>query len=168
MIVLGEYFTICSVTDCMILKLTFSRSSRLIPGLRGTPEVMTTTSESAVSFQPASSAPAPMIRESDPSIGHASYMSSATPFAFWSAMSMMTTSASSLSAMARATVAPTLPAPPTTVTFRFMELLHGGDHTIAELRALHFGRAVHQPREVVRDGLGRNRPVHPLHHQIRG
>src|SRR5689334_15736905 len=34
---------------------------------------------------------------------------------------MMTTSASSLSAIARATVAPTLPAPPTTVTFLFME-----------------------------------------------
>src|SRR4051795_5638600 len=91
-----------------------------MPGLRGTPEVMTTTSEFAVSFHPASSAPAPMMRESDPSIGHASYMSSATPFAFWSAMSMMTTSASSLSAMARATVAPTAPAPPTTVTFLFM------------------------------------------------
>ena len=43
-----------------------------MPGLRGTPDVMTTTSELAVSFQPASSAPAPMIRESDPSIGHAS------------------------------------------------------------------------------------------------
>ena len=94
-----------------------------MPGLRGTPDVITTTSEFAVSFQPASSAPAPMMRESDISIGHASYMSSATPLAFWSAMSMMTTSASSLSAMARATVAPTFPAPPTTVTFRFIGLL---------------------------------------------
>ena len=35
-------------------------------------------------------------------------------------MSTMTTSASSLSAMQRATVAPTLPAPPTTVTLRFI------------------------------------------------
>ena len=50
-------------------------------------------------------------------------MSSATPAAFCSAMSMMTTSASSFSAMARATVAPTLPAPPTTVTLRFMHVL---------------------------------------------
>src|SRR5688572_31420792 len=50
-------------------------------------------------------------------------MSSATPAAFWSAMSMMTTSASSFSAIARATVMPTLPAPPTTVTLRFMRLL---------------------------------------------
>ena len=45
----GEYFTTCSVTACMILKFTFSRSSRLMPGLRGTPDVMTTTSELAVS-----------------------------------------------------------------------------------------------------------------------
>src|SRR6185503_271393 len=35
-------------------------------------------------------------------------------------MSMITTSASSFSAIARATVMPTLPAPPTTVTLRFM------------------------------------------------
>src|SRR5258706_14959036 len=35
-------------------------------------------------------------------------------------MSIITTSASSFSAMLRAAVAPTLPAPPTTVTFRFI------------------------------------------------
>src|SRR5580692_5585357 len=61
-----------------------------------------------------------MTRESDPYTGHASRMSSATPVAFWSAMSMTTTSASCLSATPRATVAPTLPAPPTTVTLRFI------------------------------------------------
>ncbi len=44
----GEYLTTCSVTAFMMPKLTFSRSSRLMPGLRGTPEVMTTTSEFAV------------------------------------------------------------------------------------------------------------------------
>src|SRR5688572_4623766 len=49
-------------------------------------------------------------------------MSSAMPAAFSAAISMMTTSASSLTAMARATVAPTLPAPPTTVTLRFITL----------------------------------------------
>ena len=43
-----------------------------MPGLRGMPEVITTTSELAVSLQPASSAPAPMMRESDFSIGQAS------------------------------------------------------------------------------------------------
>ena len=47
-------------------------------------------------------------------------MSSATPAAFVSAMSTITTSASSFCATTRATVAPTLPAPPTTVTFRFI------------------------------------------------
>src|SRR4029077_852378 len=47
-------------------------------------------------------------------------MSSATPAAFLSAMSITTTSASCLSAVPRATVAPTFPAPPTTVTLRFI------------------------------------------------
>src|SRR5207247_5608313 len=47
-------------------------------------------------------------------------MSSATPAAFWSAMSITTTSASCFSATPRATVAPTFPAPPTTVTLRFI------------------------------------------------
>jgi hypothetical protein len=88
-----------------------------MPGLRGTPEVMTTTSEPAMSAK----SPPPISRESEPSMGLAWNMSRATPAAFWSAMSMTTTSASSLTAMARATVAPTLPAPPTTVTLRFME-----------------------------------------------
>src|SRR5437899_7791842 len=73
-----------------------------------------------------------MILESDPRIGHASSMSSATPAAFLSAMSITTTSASCLSDTPRATVAPTLPAPPTTVTLRFISApssratYHGG------------------------------------------
>src|SRR5688572_14299102 len=62
-----------------------------------------------------------MTRLSDPMIGQVSRISSATPAAFWSAISTITTSASSFSAMLRATVAPTLPAPPTTVTLRFIE-----------------------------------------------
>ena len=52
---LGEYLTTCSVTAFMMPKFTLSRfrlmprrSSRLMPGLRGTPDVMTTTSEFAV------------------------------------------------------------------------------------------------------------------------
>ena len=58
-----------------------------------------------------------------------------------SAMSMITTSASSFSAMARATVAPTLPAPPTTVTLRFMQLLfrvsqRPGEHPLHSARVL--------------------------------
>src|SRR5262245_11078865 len=95
-------------------------------------------------------------------------MSRAMPAAFSAAMSTMTTSASSLSAIARATVAPTLPAPPTTVTLRFMDLLHACDDAIAELRAFDFGGTVHQAREIVRDGLRRNGAVHSLDDKIRG
>src|SRR5688572_26675239 len=62
-----------------------------------------------------------MTRLSDPTIGQVSRISRATPAAFWSAISTITTSASSFSAMLRATVAPTLPAPPTTITLRFIE-----------------------------------------------
>src|SRR5215471_10268409 len=102
-------------------------------------------------------------------------MSSATPAAFWSAMSITTTSASCLSATPRATVAPTLPAPPTTVTLRFIRspepitkkvscfscfrglhvgaarerLLHMIDDCVPELGRLQLFRAVHEPREVV-------------------
>ena len=48
MMQLGEYFTTCSVTAFIMLKLTFNKSSRLMPGFRGTPDVMTTTSEFAL------------------------------------------------------------------------------------------------------------------------
>src|SRR3954464_8291634 len=103
-------------------------------------------------------------------------MSSATPAAFLSAISITTTSASCLSATPRATVAPTFPAPPTTVTFRFISAprssvvscrpvsrprpggepnvnaengeLHVLDDRVGELRRLQLGGAVHQPREV--------------------
>src|SRR5216117_3245332 len=104
-------------------------------------------------------------------------MSSATPAAFWSAMSMTTTSASDLSATPRATVAPTLPAPPTTVTLRFiksrllantsvdlldpytscpwcpcgrstLESSHVPDNGIPELGRLQLGGPGHLPREV--------------------
>src|SRR5574344_431760 len=48
MIALGEYLTTFETTDFIILALVPIRSSRVIPGLRGIPEVMTTTSELAV------------------------------------------------------------------------------------------------------------------------
>src|ERR1700726_30447 len=96
-----------------------------------------------------------MTRESDPYTGHASRMSSATPAAFWSAMSMMTTSASDLSATPRATVAPTFPAPPTTVTFRFikstLQSLHVLDDGVRELGRFQFGGICHLTREVIGD-----------------
>src|SRR6266702_4510009 len=100
---------------------------------------------------------------------------------------MTTTSASCLSATPRATVAPTLPAPPTTVTFRFIEYssttidaelaerslgsagsacsafnvcLHVTNDCVAEFGRLQFLRAVHEPREVVRHGFRGDRAVH--------
>src|SRR5579864_3553420 len=45
----GEYFTTLPTTSAMILWLVLSRSSRLMPGLRGIPAVITTMSELAVS-----------------------------------------------------------------------------------------------------------------------
>src|SRR5687767_1809654 len=104
-------------------------------------------------------------------------MSSATPCDFVSAMSMMTTSASSLSAMARATVAPTLPAPPTTVTFLFiveicLDLMlgrsHAGDHRVGELGRADLGGPFHQSREVVRHTPRRDGAIHALDDEVRG
>jgi hypothetical protein len=48
-IALGEAARAFSATSLMILKLVFRRSSRLMPGLRAMPAVMTTMSELAVS-----------------------------------------------------------------------------------------------------------------------
>ena len=48
MMPLGECFTASAVTAFMMPKLTLRRSSRLMPGLRGRPAVITTTSEFAV------------------------------------------------------------------------------------------------------------------------
>jgi hypothetical protein len=45
----GEAATACSVTDLTIFSLVVTRSSRLIPGWRGRPAVITTTSDPAVS-----------------------------------------------------------------------------------------------------------------------
>src|SRR5947209_18824807 len=108
-------------------------------------------------------------------------MSSATPAAFLSAMSMTTTSASCLSAIPRATVAPTFPAPPTTVTLRFISSpgqenaraaqtakkndlcalalfpfqtpSHMPDDVVPELGRLQLVRTGHQAGEVVGDAL---------------
>jgi hypothetical protein len=49
MYALGEYRTTWDTTVLTILALVWSRSSRLIPGLRAMPAVTTTTSEFAVS-----------------------------------------------------------------------------------------------------------------------
>ena len=45
----GEAAITCAVTEPTIFSFVVTRSSRLIPGERGTPAVITTTSEPAVS-----------------------------------------------------------------------------------------------------------------------
>ena len=45
----GDAATALATTSLMILKLVFSRSSRLIPGLRAMPAVITTMSDPLVS-----------------------------------------------------------------------------------------------------------------------
>src|ERR1700730_16943011 len=110
-------------------------------------------------------------------------------------MSMTTTSASCRSAIPRATVAPTFPAPPTTVTLRFIGYSalrrstqnsqkpqnrvalrvqrvlrctssHVLNHCVPELGGADFGRIVHQAGEVVGDPFGGDGPVHALYHQV--
>ena len=49
MVVSGLCATTSSVTEPTIFSLVVTRSSRLMPGLRGTPAVTTTTSEPALS-----------------------------------------------------------------------------------------------------------------------
>src|SRR5436190_497300 len=75
-----------------------------------------------------------------------------------------TTSPSSFSTAYWATVAPTFPAPTTVILGRApilspyrLQLRHVLDDGGAELRALHFLGALHQPREVVGDHLGLDR-----------
>ena len=48
----GDWATTCSVTEPTIFSFVVTRSSRLIPGDRGRPAVITTTSEDAVSSYP--------------------------------------------------------------------------------------------------------------------
>ena len=97
-----------------VTAFVFSRSSRLMPGLRARPAVMITTSELSVSsyvFEP-------IIRTSKPSMGAASARSNPLPCGTPSTISTSTTSPSSFDASQCAAVAPTLPAPTTVIFFR--------------------------------------------------
>ena len=67
-IAFGVYCTRLGAMLFMMSKLSRTRSSRLMPGLRGLPDVITTMSEPAAAFQ---SAP-PINRESLPMIGQVS------------------------------------------------------------------------------------------------
>src|SRR6476660_1152963 len=104
-------------------------------------------------------------------------MSSAIPAAFSAAMSTTTTSASSLTAIARATVAPTFPAPPTTVTLRFIGSClpvrpqalgprHVLNHCGREFRSLELGGSRDQARQIVGDPLGPDRALERRDHEV--
>ena len=68
MMAFGQCSTSFGAMLFMMAKLSRTRSSRLMFGLRGLPDVITTMSEPAAAPQ---SAP-PITRESDPMIGHVS------------------------------------------------------------------------------------------------
>jgi hypothetical protein len=99
----------CSETEATILAFVLSRSSRLMPGLRGRPAVITTTSLPAVgpySF-------VPVTLESKLIIGDDCIRSSALPAGMPSVCGISTSTMSPNSAAAHqwAVVAPTFPAP---------------------------------------------------------
>ncbi len=85
----GECLTACSVTLLTISVLAVTRSSRLMPGPLGLPDVMMTMSEPAVSSQ--SFVPTTLL--SKPSKGPAWVMSRAFPCGKPSITSMRTMSA---------------------------------------------------------------------------
>ena len=102
-----EYLRALRVASLTILALMVRRSSRLIPGLRGTPAVITTISEPFV----AAKSLLPTTATSLPTTGKASSKSSALPWGIPSTISTRTRSAISRSASQWAVVEPVIPAP---------------------------------------------------------
>src|SRR4029079_9030648 len=151
----------------MIFRFTDRRSSRDMPGLRGTPAVMMTTSAPAQSAQ----FELPVTLAACPRIVPFCSRSSAFPFATpsFSGMSNRTTSPSSWRAHSAASSPPMLPAPIRAILFlRGMTgLLANGwstsktsevaDDRVAEGGARDLFGAFHQAREIVRDDLLRDR-----------
>jgi hypothetical protein len=84
-----ERLTTSRVTDPTIASLVVTRSSRLMPGDRGLPAVITTTSEPSVSSYPF----VPVMFGSKPSTEPAWFMSRAFPCGKLGMMSTRTTSA---------------------------------------------------------------------------
>ncbi len=85
----GEAATTSLVTEPTIFSFVVTRSSRLMPGERGRPAVITTTSEPAVSPYPFE----PTTYGSKPTTAAIWFMSSAFPWGRFSTMSTRTTSA---------------------------------------------------------------------------
>src|SRR5713101_7538768 len=153
----GEYRITCSTTPRTMPVLVSSNCSRVMPGLRAIPAMMTTTSEPAVSAYPL----LPTTRTSHPATGKAWVRSSALPMGIFSITSTRTRSASSCEASQCAVVWPTIPAP-TIVTFGrprisrlapVAALRHIVDYGRRKLAGLHFPCAVHQARQIVGDNL---------------
>src|SRR3990172_8069142 len=119
---LGDFAVDLRVTSLTIPAFTLRRSSRLIPGFRGRPEVMMMMSEPAVSSYPL----VPVTIVSYPYTGPDCMRSSAFPCGIPSTMSTSTTSQKSFSASRCAVVAPTFPAPITVIFFRLIWVLLGG------------------------------------------
>src|ERR1051326_1377543 len=122
----GDLATTASVTPFTIPALVSWSCSRVMPGFRAIPAVMTTMFDPAVSSYELE----PRTRASVPLIGADSYMSRPFPCGSPSTMSTSTTSlASSLSTMRCATVAPTFPAPTTVIfivqSFKWCECFPG-------------------------------------------
>ena len=105
-------------TASITLRLMPSRSSRLMPGLRGTPAVTMMTSAPAIAVVGAGARRA---WRRSPRPGRTSARSSALPCGTPSTMSNSTTSPSSLSAARWASVPPIWPAPINAIFFRAME-----------------------------------------------
>ena len=98
----GAWVRMPSATAFITFRLIARRSSRLIPGLRGTPAVTIHTSASAISLYSC----VPFRRASNPATGPACAMSSALPWGTPSAISNNTTSPNSLRAARWARVPP--------------------------------------------------------------
>src|SRR4029079_4792684 len=157
----GQCFFRFSATLRMIFRFTDRRSSRDIPGLRGTPAVMMTTSAPAQSAQ----FDVPLTFASCPRMVPFCSRSSAFPFATpsFSGMSNSTTSPSSWRAHSAARSPPMLPAPIRAILFlrdiRNSSLrveLEVVDDRVAEGRTRDFFGAFHQARKIVGDDLLRN------------
>ena len=112
----GQLSRMPAPTVSMTLRLMPMRSSRLMPGLRGTPAVTMTTSAPAM---PEKSL-APFMRASKPSTGEASAMSSDLPWGTPSTMSNSTMSPSSFRPASSARVPPICPAPTNAILLRAM------------------------------------------------
>src|SRR3569623_743068 len=160
----GHFVFTFSATLRMSFRLMVNKSSRDMPGLRGTPAVTMTTSAPAQSSQ----LDAPLLPASWLCTAPFCSRSSALPLArpSFSGMSNSTTSPSSLRATRAASSPPMFPAPIKAIFLRDMLGAPFGevavrelqilDDGVAERRARHLGRALHQPREVVRDALLRD------------